>query len=61
MSKGLDRDRAVDETGHQIAIFGRLGSRPFNRQEMERFFIDAFDRPYSVTDEADMTAWLGPR
>ena len=61
MSKGLDRDRAVDETGHQIAIFGRLGSRPFNRPEMERFFLDAFDRPYSVTNEADLSAWLGPR
>ena len=31
LSKGLDRDRAVDETGHQIAVFGRLGSRPFTR------------------------------
>ena len=29
--KGLDRDRGVDETGGQIAIFGRLGSRPFSR------------------------------
>jgi len=58
MSKGLDRDRAVDETGHQIAVFGRLGSRPFNRPEMERFFLDAFDRPYSVTDDADMAAWV---
>ncbi len=60
MSKGLDRDRAVDETGHQIAVFGRLGSRPFSRPEMERFFLDAFDRPYSVTDAADLSAWLGP-
>ena len=31
LSKGLDRDRGVDETGGQIAVFGRLGSRPFNR------------------------------
>jgi len=60
MSKGLDRDRAVDETGHQMAIFGRLGSRPFTRPEMERFFIDAWDRPYAVTDSVDMSAWLGP-
>ncbi|HEY8624289.1 MAG TPA: hypothetical protein VIM74_10540, partial [Casimicrobiaceae bacterium] len=29
LSKGLDRDRGVDETGGQIAVFGRLGSRPF--------------------------------
>ncbi|MBI1199520.1 MAG: hypothetical protein GC203_16795 [Phenylobacterium sp.] len=60
MSKGLDRDRAVDETGGQIAIFGRLGSRPFTRPEMERFFMDAWGRPYRVSDKVDMNAWLGP-
>ncbi len=32
LSKGLDRDRAVDETGNQIAVFGRLGARPFTRK-----------------------------
>ena len=31
LSKGLDRDRGVDETGNQIAVFGRLGSRPFTQ------------------------------
>jgi len=61
MSKGLDRDRAVDETGGQMAIFGRLGSRPFTRPEMERFFTDRWGRPYRVTDTVDTTAWLGPR
>src|SRR3546814_6273498 len=40
LSKGLDRDRAVDETGGQIAVFGRLGSRPFTRPEMERLFLN---------------------
>jgi hypothetical protein len=39
LSKGLERDRAVDESGNQIAVFGRLGSRPFNREEMERLFL----------------------
>ena len=33
ISKGLDRDRAVDESGNQIAVFGRVGARPLNRQE----------------------------
>jgi hypothetical protein len=60
MSKGLDRDRAVDETGGQMAIFGRLGSRPFTRPEMERFFMDRWGRPYRVMDQVDMTAWMGP-
>ncbi len=36
---GLDRDRAVDETGGQIAVFGRIGSRPFTRKEMEAFYL----------------------
>ncbi len=59
LSKGLDRDRAVDESGYQMAIFGRLGSRPFTRPEMERFFTDQWGRPYRVMDEVDMSAWLG--
>lgn len=39
ISKGLDRDRAVDESGNQVAVFGRLGARPFNRTEMDRLYI----------------------
>ncbi len=57
VSKGLDRDRAVDETGGQIAILGRLGSRPFNRKETEHFFIGENGQPYRVTDRVDMGAW----
>ena len=51
VSKGLDRDRAVDETGGQMAIFGRLGSRPFNYEEQRRFYLDANGNPWFVTDE----------
>ena len=29
LSRPLERDRAVDETGGQVAVFGRRGSRPF--------------------------------
>ena len=36
ISKGLDRDRAVDESGNQIAVFGRRGARPFSLDEMMR-------------------------
>jgi len=38
ISRGLDRDRAVDESGKQTAVFGRRGSRPFNLDEMNAFF-----------------------
>jgi len=49
VSKGTDRDRAVDESGHQIAVFNRLGSRPFNRAEMERLYVRD-GRVYVVSD-----------
>ena len=58
LSKGLDRDRAVDETGGQIAVFGRLGSRPFTRPEMERLFLTKGGVPWKVSDEPDMAAWV---
>ena len=50
LSKGLDRDRAVDETGDQIAVFGRIGSRPFTLPEMQKLYLDAAGRPWTVTD-----------
>jgi hypothetical protein len=61
LSKGLDRDRGVDETGGQIAIFGRLGSRPFNRTEMERLFLNRRGFPYKVSDTGAMTDWVPRR
>ena len=39
LSKGLDRDRAVDESGNQLAVFGRRGARPFNLEEMRRLYL----------------------
>jgi hypothetical protein len=38
VSRGLERDRVVDETGGQTVVFGRRGSRPFHLNEMERFY-----------------------
>jgi hypothetical protein len=60
LSKGLDRDRAVDETGGQIAVFGRLGSRPFTRAEMEKLFLTSRGTPYKVSDAVDMSVWRPP-
>jgi hypothetical protein len=39
LSKGLDRDRGVDESGNQLVVFGRRGGRPFNQAEMRRMYI----------------------
>ena len=61
LAKGLDRDRAVDETGGQIAVFGRLGSRPFSRAEMERLFLNRGRFPYKVSDTGSLDDWVRPR
>ena len=37
VSRGLERDRVVDETGGQTVVFGRRGSRPFHLSEMLPF------------------------
>jgi hypothetical protein len=50
LSKGLDRDRAVDETGHQIAIFGRLGSRPMTLAEQQKLYMRDGEL-WTVTDD----------
>ncbi|PYR88517.1 MAG: hypothetical protein DMF84_27860 [Acidobacteria bacterium] len=39
ISEGIDRDRAVDESGNQLAVFGRRGARPFNKADMERLYL----------------------
>ena len=50
LSRGLERDRGVDETGHQISIFGRIGSRPFTLPEMQKLYLGPDGRPFFVTD-----------
>jgi hypothetical protein len=53
ISKPLDRDRAVDEAGNQIAVFGRRGARPFNFQEIQRMLrsLGGQGDRFVVTDE----------
>jgi len=49
VSRGLDRDRVVDETGNQTVVFGRRGSRPFNLEEMHAFYSRS-NSIYTVED-----------
>ncbi|MEY2546597.1 MAG: hypothetical protein QOG48_1714 [Verrucomicrobiota bacterium] len=49
VSRGLERDRVVDETGGQTVVFGRRGARPFHLDEMERFY-----RRSTYTDAKDV-------
>jgi hypothetical protein len=50
ISRGLDRDRVVDETGNQTVVFGRRGSRPFHLDEMEKFYRNEDGSLYEVED-----------
>ncbi len=50
LSKGLERDRGVDETGGQVAVFGRRGSRPLSMTEMRSLYLDESGKPWFVTD-----------
>jgi hypothetical protein len=51
LSRGLERDRGVDESGNQIAIFGRIGSRPFHLDEMQRLYLNKDGAPWYVDDD----------
>jgi hypothetical protein len=49
--KGLDRDRAVDESGNQLAVFGRRGARPLSLSEAQALYIREDGSIYTVTDK----------
>ena len=50
--EGLDRDRAVDEAGNQLSVFGRVGARPLNGAEQRRMYLNG-GRIWQVTDNPD--------
>lgn len=55
LSRGLERDRAVDETGGQVAIFGRVGSRPFTLEEQRKLYLTPDGTPWTVKMPATTT------
>jgi hypothetical protein len=67
ISKGIDRDRAVDESGNQLAVFGRRGARPLNHAEAQSLYLRD-GRLFTVSDNPPQTinstapapiSWLG--
>jgi hypothetical protein len=52
LSKGLDRDRAVDESGNQVSVFNRVGSRPLTLPEMRRLYVRGGEI-YTVEDSGN--------
>ena len=51
VSRGVDRDRAVDESGNQIAVFGRVGARPLNKEESTRMHRRKDGSLFQVSDD----------
>ncbi|HYF48220.1 MAG TPA: hypothetical protein VEJ63_02370, partial [Planctomycetota bacterium] len=49
INEGLQRDRGVDESGNQLSVFNRVGSRPFNKAEMQRMYLRD-GKLWTVTD-----------
>jgi hypothetical protein len=62
VSEGLDRDRAVDEAGNQIGVFGRIGARPLSAEEQRRLYLRGY-QPWKVSDDPrdPIYRYVGPR
>jgi hypothetical protein len=50
ISKALDRDRAVDESGNQLGVFGRVGARPLSLEEQRKLYLHQ-GRLWKVSDD----------
>jgi len=65
LSEGLDRDRAVDESGTQLSVFGRRGARPFDLEEQQKLYlkpaVDGKREIYTVTDTPETAPLEGPK
>ncbi len=63
ISKGLDRDRAVDESGNQISVFGRVGAGPLKAEEQHKLYLRPDKSVWTVGDDpADpLYEYRGPK
>jgi hypothetical protein len=50
IARGLDRDRAVDENGNQIGVFGRVGARPLSDGEQRKMYLHD-GKPWFVSND----------
>lgn len=50
VSEGVDRDRAVDESGNQIAVFGRIGAGPLSAADQRRMYLRPDQQVWKVRD-----------
>jgi len=59
VGRALDRDRAVDESGNQIGVFGRVGARPLDLADQQRLFL-RHGRVWRVSDDPADYPWPRP-
>ena len=52
VGRAVDRDRAVDESGNQIAVFGRVGAHPLSLQEQHKLYLRD-GTPWTVSDDPE--------
>ncbi|MCH8045290.1 MAG: hypothetical protein IID44_16385 [Planctomycetes bacterium] len=50
IAEGLDRDRAIDESGNQLSVFGRIGARPLSLKEQRKMYLHK-GRLWRVSDD----------
>jgi hypothetical protein len=53
ISKGLDRDRAVDESGHQTSVFGRVGAGPLSLEDQHKLYLRPDGKVWKVSDDPE--------
>jgi hypothetical protein len=51
IGRALDRDRAVDESGNQIGVFGRIGAGPLKGDDSRRMYLRPDGTPWFVSDD----------
>ncbi len=56
LSRGLERDRAVDESGGQVAVFSRVGAGPLSEDDMRRLYLNDDGQLWFVDDVAGKTS-----
>jgi hypothetical protein len=61
VGRALDRDRAIDESGNQIAVFGRIGARPLSLDDQGRMYLRANGEPWFVSDDPRDPIYGAPR
>ena len=62
VSRGVDRDRAIDESGNQLAVFGRIGARPLNLDEQRKMYLNRITgQPWQASDDPRDPMYGPPR